>query len=114
MGQTPPDGDSVVRILSPLLASLLVAGCATSVESRVESKLIEAGLSRPMASCMAGRLVDRLSRDQLRDLGRLASLRDRNLGAMTIEQLIGHLRASVDPQVYEVVTRAGIGCAIAG
>jgi hypothetical protein len=103
-----------VRILAPLLAALLVAGCATSVESRVESKLIEAGLSRPMASCMAERLVDRLSNDQLRELGGLANLRDRNLGTMTIEQLLRHLRASVDPQVYEVVTRAGIGCAIAG
>lgn len=103
-----------MRILVPLLAALLVAGCATSVESRVESKLIEAGLSRPMASCMAERLVDRLSRDQLRGLGRLASLRDRNVGAMTVDQLLRHLRASVDPQVYEVVTRAGIGCAIAG
>lgn len=103
-----------MRILAPLLAALLVAGCATSVESRVESKLIEAGLSRPMASCMAERLVDRLSRGQLRELGRLASLRDRNLGTMTIDQLLRHLRASVDPQVYEVVTRAGIGCAIAG
>ncbi|WP_332810684.1 hypothetical protein [Sphingomonas sp.] len=103
-----------MRILVPLLAALLVAGCATSVESRVESKLIEAGLSRPMASCMAERLVDRLSNDQLRELGGLANLRDRNLGTMTIEQLLRHLRASVDPQVYEVVTRAGIGCAIAG
>lgn len=103
-----------MRILVPLLATLLVAGCATSVESRVESKLIEAGLSRPMASCMAERLVDRLSNDQLRELGGLASLPDRNLGTMTIEQLLRHLRASVDPQVYEVVTRAGIGCAIAG
>lgn len=103
-----------MRILYPILASLLVAGCATNVESKVESKLVEAGLSRPMASCMAERLVDRLSRDQLRDLGRLASLRDRNVGAMTIDQLLRHLRASVDPQVYEVVTRAGIGCAIAG
>lgn len=103
-----------MRILVPLLAALLVAGCATSVESRVESKLIEAGLSRPMASCMAERLVDRLSNDQLRELAGLASLRDRNVGTMTIEQLLRHLRASVDPQVYEVVTRAGIGCAIAG
>ncbi|MDB5699532.1 MAG: hypothetical protein JWN69_2336 [Alphaproteobacteria bacterium] len=103
-----------MRIPFALVASLLVAGCATNVESRVEGKLIEAGLSRPMAGCMAGRLVGSLSRDQLRDLARLARLHDRNLGAMTIDQLLRELRASVDPQVYDVVTRAGIGCAVAG
>jgi len=37
--------------------ALAAAGCATpSPEARVRTKLIEAGLSRPMASCMAERL----------------------------------------------------------
>ena len=33
---------------------------------------------------------------------------------MSIDELVHRLRALDDPQIVEVVTRAGIGCAIAG
>ena len=43
-----------------LLAPLLLAACAVP-EARLRAGLINAGLSRPMAACMAERMVDRLS-----------------------------------------------------
>lgn len=75
---------------------------------------MDAGLSRPMASCMADRMVDRLSTSQLRNLSRLAGAGDRDIGDMTIEEFLRRSRALLDPEIYEVVTRAGLGCAIAG
>src|SRR3569832_2509897 len=46
-------------------AALSLAGCATVYENHIESKLVDAGLSPPVASCIADRIVDRLSRRQL-------------------------------------------------
>jgi len=94
--------------------ALAAAGCATpSPEARVRTKLIEAGLSRPMASCMAERLVDRLSIEELRRLGALMKLGHRDIGQMTIDELIRRIGALQDPHILKVVTKAGLGCAIA-
>ena len=46
-------------LLVPIVA-LALAGCATP-ETRIRTALTEAGLSKPVASCMADRMVDRLS-----------------------------------------------------
>ncbi len=96
------------------LGAIAVAGCAHTYESRIESSLRDAGLSRSMAGCVADRMVDRLSSSQLNSLARLGRGAGRNARDMTIDQFLRHYRAALDPQVYEVITRAGIGCAIAG
>jgi hypothetical protein len=94
--------------------TLALAGCTTmSPEAKVRTRLIEAGLSRPMASCMAERLVDRLSMQELHRLGSLSKLGTRNVGEMTIDELLHRLAALNDPHIMKVVTKAGIGCAIA-
>ena len=52
-----------------VLIALLAAGCVETIaESRVRSALIDAGLSEDNADCMANRMVDRLTIDQLRKL----------------------------------------------
>jgi hypothetical protein len=97
-----------------LLPLVALSACATpSPEARVRSRLIEAGLSQPMASCMAERLVDRLSIQELRRLSSLGKLRDREIGEMTVDKFLRHIRALQDPHILKVVTTAGIGCAIA-
>lgn len=96
-------------------AALLLAGCATlSPETKVRDRLIEAGIGRRTAGCMAERLVDRLSIGQLQALGRAARLPGRDVGRMSIRELIDRLEAVGDPEIVAVVTRAGLGCAIAG
>lgn len=95
-------------------SAVALAGCAHSYESRIRSGLMDAGLSRPLAGCVADRMVDRLSTRQLDSIARLSRGSDRNLRDMTIAQFLRHYRAGLDPEVYEVITRAGIGCAIAG
>ena len=42
------------------LIALALSACATP-ETRVRTALMDAGLSQPIAACMADRMVDRLS-----------------------------------------------------
>ncbi len=97
------------------VAALLTACTTVSTEARVREKLLEAGLKPRMAECVAPRLVDRLSLAQLRKLGQLAKLpRERDVGQMRIEDFLARLKALGDLEIVSVVTRAGLGCAIAG
>ncbi len=55
-----------------LAAALAAGGCVSKLaEGRVETALIEAGLSRSTAACMAERMTDELSIAQLRKLEKL-------------------------------------------
>jgi hypothetical protein len=99
-----------------LLALLLPLAACSSMrpEAKVRTALVEAGLSPPMAQCMAERMVDRLSIAQLRRLNSLARLPGRDVGNMTVDEFLYRARALEDPEIFTVVTRAGLGCAIAG
>src|SRR3546814_13120901 len=67
------------------------------------NSLLKAGLSEPMAACMAGRMVDRLSLAQLRRLSSLSSIKERTMQDMTIDEFIYRIRALHDPEILEVV-----------
>ena len=99
--------------LAAAAAALVTAGCAASYENRIESRLADAGLSRPVASCMAGRMVERLSTSQLRRLASFAKGFDRDVRDMTLAEVSRRFSAIGDPEIVEVVTRAGLGCALA-
>jgi hypothetical protein len=105
-----------MRRLIPLAILALLAGCETiSPEQEVQHRLVAAGLKPPVAACMAQALVRKLSPEELRRLGQAAQLADgRRIGDMTVAELADRLSAVGDPHIVEVVTRAGIGCAIAG
>lgn len=94
-----------------LIAAFALAGCATP-EQRVRAGLMEAGLSRPMAACMAERMVDRLSLLQLRRIGRIGDLRDANLRELTVDQFLHRARALHDPEILAVMTTSAGLCAI--
>lgn len=98
-----------LSILIPLLA---LAACATP-ESRVRGALMDAGLSQPVASCMAERMVDRLSNTQLRRLSSLAGMRKGRIDEMSVGDFAKRVRALDDPEIFLVVSTAGLGCAIA-
>ena len=90
-----------------LVASLfLVGGCATP-ETRLRNALIEAGLSEPLAGCMAGRMVDRLSLMQLR---RLADLKQAGR-AETLDAWLHRVRALRDPEIWSITAGAAARCA---
>lgn len=102
-----------MRTLSVALCTLsLLSGCATP-ESRVRTALIDAGLSKPVSTCMAQRMVDRLSLAQLMKLSRLSGLRESRVRDLSVAEFLARTKALGDPEILSVVTTAGIGCAIA-
>jgi hypothetical protein len=101
-----------MRLIIAALPILALAACATP-ETRVRTALLNAGLSKPVASCMAQRMVDRLSLGQLQRLSRLSGLRETRVSALTVSEFLKRTRALGDPEILTVVTTAGLGCAIA-
>ncbi len=101
-------------IFAVVAAAALLAGCA-SYESRIERSLTSAGVARPVAGCMAGQMVDRLSTAQLKRLATFAKGVDRReVERMSIRDMHKRFQAIGDPEIVEVVTRAGLGCALMG
>lgn len=104
-----------MKYLVPALLALSLAACSSmGPEAKVRSALVNAGLPPHIAGCMAERMVDRLSMDELRQLKSLSKVGNRDVGAMSIDELLFRVRALEDPHILKVVTRAGLGCAIAG
>ena len=99
--------------LALILGSLLALSACATPESRVRSALLDAGLSKPVSTCMAQRMVDRLSLAQLQKLSRLSALRDTKIRELTLGEFIKQTRGLQDPRILQVVTTAGLGCAIA-
>ncbi len=101
------------RYLMPLSGAILLtlAACATP-QQRVTSGLMDAGLSRPMAACMASRMVDRLSLLQLRRIGRIGDLRRANPRELSVDQFLHRARALGDPEILAVVTASAGICAL--
>lgn len=94
-----------------LTATLALAACATP-RSRVESALLDAGLSRPVAQCMAQRMTSQLSISQLQKLSRLKG-DGRALSELPLRELYRRAESLGDPEIVRVVTSAGLRCAIA-
>ena len=98
------------RILVSAALLIALAGCATP-ETRLRTGLVNAGLSQRVAGCMADRMVDRLSLLQLRRIGSLASLKDKNASDLSLNQLLFKVRALKDTEILAVTTSSAAVCA---
>ncbi len=98
---------------SLLFVSLALVACAQPFEGRVASRLADAGLSRPMADCMAKRWVDRLNLLQLQKISSLSEDlgRERSRGKLTLTGFVDRVRAVNDPEVFQVVSTSAAACA---
>lgn len=105
-----------MRALFLLISFFAVSGCAQPFEGRVASRLTEAGLSRPMADCMARRWVDRLNVLQLRKISSLSEDlgKERSRGKLTVGRLIERVREVNDPEIFAVVSSSSLACALKG
>lgn len=99
-----------MRIAVLSLSLLALAACATP-EARLRTGLVNAGLSQSIASCMAERMVDRLSLVQLRRLGSLSSLKDKGMSDLSLNQFLHKVRALKDPEILTVTTSSAALCA---
>ncbi|MBW8743773.1 MAG: hypothetical protein JF628_05430 [Sphingomonas sp.] len=93
--------------------SLTLAGCAVTPEQRVNAALRQAGVPPRVANCMAERMASRLSIEQLKELKRLAALREPGESAGP-KHILRAVEAIGDPEIVRVTTRAALGCYIAG
>ena len=99
------------RIALVGIALLTLSACATP-ETRVRTALMNAGLSKPIAACMADRMVDRLSLIQLNKLNGLKKLRGQDMRQVTVEEFLRRTRALQDPEILGVTTSSGLICAV--
>ena len=90
-----------------LLLPLALAACMTP-ESRVQAGLERAGIKPRLARCMAGRMADRLSLGQLRQLAGLPKAPHSH----SLDQLLYRLRALDDPEIVRVTSKAALACEI--
>jgi hypothetical protein len=98
-------------LILPLLG--LLAGCAVTPEQRVNAALRDAGVPPRVASCMAERMARKLSIEQLKELKRLAALREPG-DSMGPKRILRSVEAIGDPEIVRVTSRAALGCYIAG
>lgn len=92
------------------MALVLLCGCAVSKEARIRAALADAGLPAPMAACMAERMADDLTGEQLQALAEAASVARRPAGEVTIEQALKALASVGDPAMIGVLAMATTGC----
>ena len=92
-------------LVAPLLAAALSA-CAVP-EDRLRTGLVNAGLSRPLAACMAERMVDRLGLAQLLRIADLPRVGE----AESVEHVLRRMRALGDPEIVAVSTSSAALCA---
>jgi hypothetical protein len=73
---------------------------------------MDAGLSKPIAACMADRMVDRLSLIQLNRLSGLKKLRGQNMRKISVDEFLKRTRSLQDPEILGVVSSSGLICAV--
>lgn len=88
------------------LVLLALSACAVP-EDRLRTGLVNAGLPRPLAGCMAERMVDRLSLAQLLRLADLPKARH----AESVERFLRRVRALGDPEILSVASSSAALCA---
>lgn len=99
------------RIALVAVSLLALSACATP-ETRVRTALMDAGLSKPIASCMADRMVDRLSLIQLNKLSGLKKLRNKDVRKLSVDEFLKRTKSLQDPEILGVVSSSGLICAV--
>ncbi|MDB5677556.1 hypothetical protein [Sphingomonas bacterium] len=90
-----------------LLAAIVALTACSTPEAMTREGLVNAGIPKATAACMADRMVDRLSLLQLRRLSGLAKAgRSKDRG-----QFLYRLRSLKDPEILSVVSNSAALCA---
>ena len=81
-------------------------------EARVEQALLDNGAPQPLASCMAGKLVDTLTIEQLLKLEKLAPGEGEARVPLSRREVIERLNRVDDPEAVRALAGAGAGCSL--
>jgi hypothetical protein len=106
-------GARMMRLRICLLLALCAA-CARPFEERVGARLEAAGIPAPMAQCMAGRWVDRLSLLQLRKIEQLSGELKARSGQdrLTVLDVVAEMQKLDDPEIIRVTSTSAAVCAL--
>jgi hypothetical protein len=106
-----------ITAVALLAASLLASGCA-SRSDRIAAALMDYGVPKQPARCVARELDDRLSDRQLGAINNAISNAKRAASSDRPAELIGKaldaLRDGDDSEVVGVAMRAGVACSLMG
>ena len=97
-----------ILIAALLAPPLLMLGACSTPEQMTRAGLENAGIPKPMAGCMARRMVDRLSLLQLRRLSGLGKAEH----SKSVDQFLYRVRSLNDPKIVGVTTSSAALCAI--
>lgn len=103
-----------IVVLALLVVIAVQTGAAKPlIRAQVESALLESGMSKKRADCMAARMVDRLSIGQLYNLRQAMAPREGEPErADSVGELVKRLRRTGDAEAVAVVTTSAGLCAI--
>ncbi|OBX20428.1 hypothetical protein A9995_01545 [Erythrobacter sp. QSSC1-22B] len=87
-------------------------GVEEVTERRVETALVEAGVPQEQAGCMAARMTERLTLNQLRKLERLGAQQGETPVPLSPGEILTRVRRVDDPQAVEVTATAAAICAL--
>ena len=94
-------------------AVLALSGCVQTIaENRVESALLRAGLDQRTSTCMAERMVDRLTIGQLRKLEGLKARKGEPVRPTTLKGYVDRVRRVGDAEVLAVTSSSAALCAV--
>ncbi len=93
-------------------AFVYFGGLDRVTEDRVEAALVENGVPESMAECMAPRMVEKLSLNQLRKLERMAAQDGETAVPLSSVDALARLRRVDDPEAVRTLASAGAGCAL--
>ncbi len=89
-------------------------GMQVVTERSVKIALVEAGVPEKQAECMAPRMTERLTPEQLRKLERVAPEEGEAALPRDAGEALARIRRVDDPQAVEVTIRAAAACTFGG
>ncbi len=95
---------------SVIAVSLLSLSACATPETKIKNALVDKGLSERVASCMAGRMVDKLSTGQLLKIRKLEKFEKKDPGDISANQFVKYTRALQDPKIIAVTTSSALVC----
>ncbi|MBX7501920.1 hypothetical protein K3181_10750 [Qipengyuania sp. YG27] len=102
---------ALLAVAGALLWATVGGGLQGSVEERLQAELVARGLPQPMAECMAGRMAERLSVNQIRKLMKLAPEEGEADIPLNVAEFLERVRRVDDPEVLEVAAGSAAVCA---
>ena len=89
-------------------------GMQVVTERSVEVALVEAGVPQEQAECMAPRMAERLTPEQLQKLQKVAPEEGEAALPRDAGEALARVRRVNDPEAVEVTVRAAAACAFGG